>query len=65
MAYLIDYVESILGPYAPLLDGNGEPISGLAGVDWLWIASALLFMMFVMMFLRLFIVFIKGVLNVK
>lgn len=65
MTYLIDYIESILGPYAPLLDSNGEPLSGLASVDWLWIASALLFMMFVMMFLRLLIVFIKGVLNVK
>lgn len=35
-------IISIIGGYEPVLDSAGEVVSGMAGVDWPWIAGAVL-----------------------
>lgn len=38
-----DLMITIFGSYLPNTDLNGEPLAGLAGVDWEYIAGVILF----------------------
>lgn len=38
-----DLMITIFGSYLPNTDLNGEPLAGLAGVDWEYLAGVLLF----------------------
>lgn len=37
-----DAIIAVIGGYEPVLDSAGEVVSGMAGVDWPWIAGAIL-----------------------
>lgn len=38
-----EILTQLFGAYVPLVDGSGAALSGLAGVNWQWIAGVILF----------------------
>lgn len=55
-----DILVSLFGAYTPTLDPvSGSVAAGLAGVDWVWLASAGLFALVLYSFFRLVGVLLK------
>lgn len=58
--YITQYLRNILGTYTPLQDqSTGEYIQTAAGVDWEYIISAAIFIMFTWFVLKMLIIIIK------
>lgn len=63
---MIDLFISIFGEYEPLTDSvTGEVLDGLASINFTYIGSVIVFLMFLAFTLQVFKIFLKGVLNVK
>ena len=52
-------IESIFGVYTPVTDAEGVVVSGMAGVDWPYIAGAVLFAIVLFCFFKLVGVVLK------
>lgn len=52
-------IENIFGVYTPITDANGIALSGMAGVNWQYIAGVLLFSIVLVSFLKLVGVLLK------
>ena len=40
---MITIITDLFGVYTPYVDVSGVPLSGLAGVNWPWLAGVVLF----------------------
>lgn len=57
-----DILTSLFGTYTPLLDPvSGSVVSGMAGVDWEWIAGVFLFGLVLLSLFKIINSLIRGV----
>lgn len=58
-------IISILGEYTPVVNSAGDPIGGLASLDYEWIAGAVFFGIMLIGTICILRTMIRGLLNVR
>lgn len=58
-------VISILGQYTPVTNSNGDPIGGLASLDYTWLVGAALFAIMLIGTICILRTMIRGLMNVR
>lgn len=52
--------NDLFGIYSPVRQTNGEIVSGLAGVDWVWIFGVITFIIVLSSVLKLIAILLRG-----